>query len=110
MPFKQLFSKNFNSVTDRRTDGQTDKQTDRQTNRQTPSVILMTRSTWIKTEFSELDGDWIYDNEELKRIVLEIIKTPYLNRLKQFMLRILHNNLFFVPGTYRKQNTHIFSM
>ena len=33
-----------------------------------------------------------YENTEMDRILREILKTPYLNRLKQFTLRLLRNN------------------
>ena len=33
------------------------------------------------------------ENEDYMRFVKEILKMPYLNRLKQFLLRLLRNNL-----------------
>ena len=50
-----------------------------------------------------MHGDWQYDNAELNRFVLEIIKTPYLNRLKQFMLTLLRKKLFL--GEESPKNT-----
>ena len=46
----------------------------------------------LEVEFSEIDRDSQYESEKLKRVVSEIIKMPYLNRLKQFMLRLHRNN------------------
>ena len=34
-----------------------------------------------------------YDNKDYMRFVKEIIRMPYLNGLKQFLLRLLRNNL-----------------
>ena len=50
--------------------------------------------TKTRSGFYEADLEWEYDEESLVNIVIEILKTPYLNRLKQFMLRLLRNNLF----------------
>ena len=61
----------------------------------------------LQTEFSEMDRDWQYDNEELKRVVLEVIETPYLNRLNQFMLRLLLNNLFLGKSPQKIPNSEI---
>ena len=49
----------------------------------------------LEIEVSEMNQGWQYEKSELNRVVLEIIKTPYLNRLKQFMLRLLRNTLFW---------------
>ena len=38
--------------------------------------------------------DWEYDEDRILCIVKQVFKTPYLNRLKQFYLRLLRNNLF----------------
>ena len=38
--------------------------------------------------------DWEYDEVRILHIVKQVYKTPYLNRLKQFFLRLLRNNLF----------------
>ena len=48
----------------------------------------------IEAEFIEMDENRPYNSEYLPRIVSEIIKMLYLNRLKQFMLRLLRNNLY----------------
>ena len=36
--------------------------------------------------------------------VMEVIRMPFLNRLKQFMLRLLHNNLLFGKRAYKVNN------
>ena len=41
----------------------------------------------------DFNNDFEYDNTDFLRFVKEIIKMPYLNRLKQFLLRLLRNNL-----------------
>ena len=38
--------------------------------------------------------DWEYDEFEVLKIVMQVLKTPYLNRLKQFYFRLIRNNLF----------------
>ena len=48
----------------------------------------------LEMEFIEMEENKPYDPEDLPRIMCEIFKMPYLNRLKQFMLRLLCNNLY----------------
>ena len=51
----------------------------------------------IKME-SEAENEglsWDCDTQHIVEIVKQVNKTPYLNRLKQFFLRLLRNNLFF---------------
>ena len=43
---------------------------------------------------ADLKNDLHYENNDYMRFVKEILKMPYLNRLKQFLLRLLRNNLF----------------
>ena len=43
---------------------------------------------------NEFDDELEYDAAEFMKIVMEIIKMPFLNRLKQFMLKWLRNNLY----------------
>ena len=38
--------------------------------------------------------DWEYDEYEVLKIVMQVLRTPYLNRLKQFFFRLIRNNLF----------------
>ena len=42
---------------------------------------------------ADFKNDLDYDNTDYMRFVKEILKMPYLNRLKQFLLRLLRNNL-----------------
>ena len=49
----------------------------------------------LEVDFSEANLNWQYDEDGLIKIVIEILRTPNLNGLKQFMLRLLRNNLFF---------------
>ena len=45
-----------------------------------------------------------YDNMDFMRFVKEIIKMPYLNRLKQFLLRLLRNNLLLGKRAEKVKN------
>ena len=45
-----------------------------------------------------------YDNMDFMRFVKEIIKMPYLNRLKQFLLRLLRNNLLLGKRAKKVKN------
>ena len=38
--------------------------------------------------------DWEYDECEVLKFVMHVLRTPYLNRLKQFFFRLIRNNLF----------------
>ena len=38
--------------------------------------------------------DWEYDEDKILSNVKQVLKTPYLNKLKQFYFRLLRNNLF----------------
>ena len=55
----------------------------------------------LEVEFSEANLDWEYNEDGLIKVVIEILKTPYLNRLKQFMLRLLRNNLLWGGKTQK---------
>ena len=48
----------------------------------------------LVSEVADLKNDLHYENDDYMRFVKEIFKMPYLNRLKQFLLRLLRNNLF----------------
>ena len=48
----------------------------------------------LEAELAEFDDGLKYDGDEFMKIVLEIIKMPFLNRLKQFMLKLLRINLY----------------
>ena len=47
----------------------------------------------LEIDFTEEDIDWEYDEDEVLKIVMQVLKTPYLNRLKQFFICLLRNNL-----------------
>ena len=51
----------------------------------------------VKMEYEAENAglDWECDMFQIIEIVKQVNKTPYLNRLKQFFLRLLRNNLFF---------------
>ena len=49
-------------------------------------------------------NDVHYENDDYMRFVKEILKMPYLNRLKQFLLRLLRNNLFLGKRTGKNIN------
>ena len=61
---------------------------------------------WTKCCFkmeheAECEGlTWDCDAILITEIVKQVNKTPYLNRLKQFFLRLLRNNLFFGKSKY----------
>ena len=48
----------------------------------------------LLSEMTDFKNDLHYENDDYMRFVKEILKMPYLNRLKQFLLRLLKNNLF----------------
>ena len=48
----------------------------------------------LEAELTEFDDELEYDKNEFMNSVMEVIRMPFLNRLKQFMLRLLRNNLF----------------
>ena len=48
----------------------------------------------LEAELTEFDDELEYDAAEFMKIVMEIIKMPFLKRLKQFMLKLLRNNLY----------------
>ena len=54
----------------------------------------------IESEAENEGLDWECDEYEIIAIVKQVNKTPYLNRLKQFFLRLLRNNLFFGKTKY----------
>ena len=56
----------------------------------------------LEIDFTEEDIDWEYDEDEVLKIVMQVLKTPYLNRLKQFFIRLLRINLFL--GKKSKKN------
>ena len=47
---------------------------------------------------------WDCDVYIITELVKQVNKTPYLNRLKQFFLRLLRNNLFFGKTKYTLSN------
>ena len=48
---------------------------------------------------------WECDTQDIVDIVKQVNRTPYLNRLKQFFLRLLRNNLFFGKTKYNTSPT-----
>ena len=54
---------------------------------------------------ADFKGDLYYDNSDFMRHVKEILKMPYLNRLKQFLLRRLRNNLLLGNRAEKIKNT-----
>ena len=47
----------------------------------------------LLAEMTEFEDNLDYENANFMRHVKEILKMPYLNRLRQFLLRLLRNNL-----------------
>ena len=58
----------------------------------------------LETEITEFDNEFKYDSNEYMKIVMEVIKMPYLNRLKQFMLRLMQNNLLLGKRAEKVEN------
>ena len=56
----------------------------------------------LEVDFTEEGIEWEYEEDEVLKIVIQVLKTPYLNRLKQFFIRLLRNNLFL--GTKSQKN------
>ena len=52
-------------------------------------------STKLEADAEDAGLSWECDTQDIVDIVKQVNKTPYLNRLKQFFLRLLRNNLFF---------------
>ena len=48
----------------------------------------------LESEADNAGMNWEYDEFEILTIVKQVYRTPYLNRLKQFFLRLLRNNLY----------------
>ena len=61
-------------------------------------------NTKLEAELIEFDDGLDYDRNEFMKIVLEVIEMPFLNRLKQFMLRLLRNNLLLGKRAYKIKN------
>ena len=58
----------------------------------------------LEAEMIDFNNDFEYDNTDFLRFVKEIIKMPYLNRLKQFLLRLLRNNLLLGKRIEKVEN------
>ena len=58
----------------------------------------------LVAEVIDLKNDPEYENTDYMRFVKEIIKMPYLNRLKQFLLRLLRNNLLLGKRAEKVKN------
>ena len=50
----------------------------------------------LEDDLYEEGIDWLYDEDEILKIIKLVLKTPYLNRLKQFYFRLIRNKLFLV--------------
>ena len=55
-------------------------------------------------EMIDFKNDPGYDNTDFMQFVKEIIKMPYLKRLKQFLLRLLRNNLLLGKRAEKVKN------
>ena len=58
----------------------------------------------LVAEMSDFKNDQDYENTDYMGFVKEIIKMPYLNRLKQFLLRLLRNNLLLGKRAEKVKN------
>ena len=54
---------------------------------------LVRCSIKLEVDFTEEGIEWEYDEDEVLKTVIQVLKTLYLNRLKQFFIRLLRNNL-----------------
>ena len=61
----------------------------------------------LEAELSEFYGQLEYDTADFMKIVMQIIKMPFLNRLKQFMLKLLRNNLYLGKRAYKVKNPEV---
>ena len=61
-------------------------------------------NTKLEAELTEFDNELEYDRNEFMNTVMEVLKLPFLNRLKQFMLRLLRTNLFLGKKAYKIKN------
>ena len=52
----------------------------------------------------DFNNEFEYDDTDFLRFVKEIIKMPYLNRLKQVLLRLLRNNLLLGKKIQKVEN------
>ena len=50
--------------------------------------------------------NWDCEEFNVLTIIKQVYKTPYLNRLKQFFLRLIRNNLFIGKSTWGSSNTN----
>ena len=50
--------------------------------------------------------NWDCEEFDILTIVKQVYKTPYLNRLKQFFLRLIRNNLYIGKSTQGSNNTN----
>ena len=55
----------------------------------------------LEDDFFDEGMDWECNEYTVLKTVMQVLKTPYLNRLTQFYLRLIRNNLFFGK---KKQN------
>ena len=58
----------------------------------------------LVAEMSDFKNDQDYENTDYMGFVKKIIKMPYLNRLKQFLLRLLRNNLLLGKRAEKVKN------
>ena len=58
----------------------------------------------LEAELSEFNDQLEYDTADFMKIVMQIIKMPFLNRLKQFMLKLLRNNLYLGKRACKVKN------
>ena len=58
----------------------------------------------LEAEMIRFDNEFEYDSEDYLRFVREIIKMPYLNRFKQFLLHLMRNNLLLGKRIEKVEN------
>ena len=56
----------------------------------------------LDVDSTDANLEWKYDEDEILKVVIQVLKTPYLNRLKKFFIQLLRNNLFL--GTKSQKN------
>merc|ERR1711989_210288 len=57
-------------------------------------------SNKLEADAEDAGFSWECDVHDIVDIVKQVNRTPYYNRLKQFFLRLLRNNLFFGKTKY----------
>ena len=58
----------------------------------------------LEAELTKFNDQLEYDTADFMKIVMQIIKMPFLNRLKQFMMKLLRNNMYLGKRACKVKN------